>query len=1618
MVTDGYEVLRTRLTGAARELARRAEALNTRRTETFGGTRLELSGTHRLRTPRECRPCDLAQVGGLLLAGHTGAPEVRDVSDVLTLHRRTAEGGLEPAAPDAVPGLLDDPRFRQDFAELHRYYREARLLRLRRTGALLLAVFGTGTGASGGDLRVLRWRLAPDPDGAPEYLDARGERDHLPPPAHDVEWTLAGREAQVPGRHPHLAVAEGVFVSTEGGALTVKDADDTGTPEGVWSEPVDEPLQSLADAEVAYAVVGALVLLRVLPYKERHHRHLVVNRRTGEVVRLDAIGRGCRRLPGDQGVVFPGGCYLAAAPAGAAARTFEGAADAGELLFDAVLRSPNGEDVLHAFRAPATGRTLLQPYNLVRQEAAPPVAGQGWALFEDGALAVLRAAPDEEPGRLHPVQLWRTPFTGEAHAAGQPPADGPLGRIGNAELVACVSDCLAAARMAGELAPGTQVFEDVAAACARTADRYPWLDGDGLGALHEPLAALRAAAEEIVAEFAREEELRAHAAARVDAAGQEVAGLVRRARGETPDGADGWVRLLTGLRQAQGRVEALREIRHADPGRLTALGEELTEALAATGRRAVARLSRPGAFDATREAVDALAARAAAVATAADAEPLTGRIDEHAAGLRTVTEVLGGLETADTTVRTELLARVGEVTGAVNRARAALDARRRELLESEGRAEFEAGLALLGQSVGGALAGCGTPEECDDQLARLLVQVEDLTSRFGAVAERAELLAERRTEIEETFAARKQARLDERARHAERLAASADRVLATVARRSAALGTPEEVHAFFAADPLASRVRATAEELRELGDPVRAGELEGRLRAVRQEAARAQRDRADLYETPGVVRLGRHRFAVHTEAVALALVPGADGPQLAVTGTDYRAPVPPGALEGVADFLDAPLVSESPRTYRAEYLAAKVLPEALAAGLAPPPETAAGPDGTGGTEEDGASGPLLALVRRTAEAAPDEGYDRGVHDRDAARILGALLRLHADADLLRFTPQVRAAAQLFWAYGTDAPSRAAWSVRARSLARARAAFGDVAAVDELAAELAAAVAGFPPASTGGAAAGGPGDADAPQAPARAAGAYLFEELARADGPRFVTGAGARALLAGFHEALGGPGSTELKEYAEEMRALRQDLPGRRQLVSAWLGAYAAAHGAGRTELAEAVAIELCGDAVERRESAAPLEARVTGLLGTHPRVREGTLELRLDAFLARTEEFRTVRVPAHRRYTRRRTALLTAERERLGLDRFTPRPLPGFVRNRLIDEVYLPLIGDNLAKQLGTAGEERRTDSQGLLLLLSPPGYGKTTLLEYVAARLGLLFVVVNGPALGHRTTSLDPEAAPDAAARREVEKINLALELGSNVLLHLDDIQHTAPELLQKFIPLCDAQRRLDGAAGSHDLRGKRFAVSMAGNPFTESGARFRVPDMLANRADVWNLGEVLAGREELFAHSHVENALTAHPVLAPLASRDPADTALLVRLAAGDPAARADRLVHPYEPVELDRTLAVLRKLLRVRDTVLRVNAAYIASATCEEEARTEPPFLLQGSYRNTGKLAERLDPAMNDAEVEALVDDHYRAEAQTLAAGAEAALLKLAALRGRMTEEQRARWAELTAAYRRGR
>jgi hypothetical protein len=425
---------------------------------------------------------------------------------------------------------------------------------------------------------------------------------------------------------------------------------------------------------------------------------------------------------------------------------------------------------------------------------------------------------------------------------------------------------------------------------------------------------------------------------------------------------------------------------------------------------------------------------------------------------------------------------------------------------------------------------------------------------------------------------------------------------------------------------------------------------------------------------------------------------------------------------------------------------------------------------------------------------------------------------------------------------------------------------------------------------------------------------------------------------------------------------------------------------------------------------AQVATELEGMAGNHGRIRQGRMTLHYHEMLGRVRGYSLDVVPRFRDLHETKTRVVDQSREDMRLEEFKPRVLTSFVRNRLLDEVYLPLIGDNLAKQMGAAGEDKRTDRMGLLLLISPPGYGKTTLMEYVANRLGIVFMKINGPAIGHGVTSLDPAEAPNAAAREEIERLNLALEMGDNVMLYLDDIQHTNPELLQKFISLCDATRKIEGVRNgrtrTYDLRGRRVAVVMAGNPYTESGDRFQVPDMLSNRADVYNLGEIIGDSAEAFEISYLENCLTSNRTLAPLGTAPPEDARAVI-LAAERDSLEGIELQSNISMDQVREMYEVMRKLLRVRDVVLRVNRAYIRSAAQADSYRTEPPFKLQGSYRNMNRMAERVAAVMNDAELQSLIVSNYEQDAQTLTTDNEANVLKFKELMGILSPEEKERW-----------
>lgn len=1630
--TGTYEILRNRLSKGGSELRVRLDKLNTARKQVFGALDWALLGTGRLTTEHNCVPMDMVALGDQFLFGYNvllGLKTEVELTDIF--------GVYQYQRPEFRPvglEMLNDKGFIEELRNLYKYYKKTRFVKFAQRGEHLFMVFRVGKTAS--DIKTFKWLVQGQ---TLTYLDNRSDHEYTFPPQHEFQWKRATRDMHRAGKHPHISIEDKVFVETVGGDLTIKVEDNTKTGQGIYAEPVDNKDQTLDDAEIHYAVVGQLVLLKIRPYQEPAFRYFLYNTKLRQAQRLDALADACVLLPDGHGLIFPHGYYLQTGDG----KQFENVP--AELVFEKRVASPNGEDFLYVFFQKDNGLYLLLSYNLISQKVAAPLVCHGYALFENGELCYFRA--DEEPKKHHAVQLWQTPYTAPDF---QLPAvqDGYLGKLGNKEIVRAMAEAQEVLTLIGKDDSYTGLYLDLIRRTTTLSDSYHWLAEPGAEKLAEPLQDIRQAATSAVEEFDKVQRIRRstqETTQQVLGRAADLRDLIKRTADATE--VQQYVQQLADLRQVRGEVISLKELRYVDAPAVEASAAELQGLSQEVAQRTVDFLLRDDALTPYAQRVQALGAGIEQLPTVTEANKLEQDLNAVAAELELLIEVVGNLPIADPTQTTRIIDNISGIYAGFNQLRAALKRRRQTLAGTEAQAEFAAQLKLLEQALVNYLDLSDTPAKCDEYLSRLMVQLEELEGKFPEFDQFLSQLATRREEAYEAFEARKQSLVAARNQRAAALLQSAERMLKAVQSRVGKLASVADINGYFAADVMVEKVRRTVDELLSLGDAVKADDLQSRLKTVREDAVRQLKDRADLYVDGGqAVRFGPHTFTVNTQPLELTLVLRDGQLHYHLTGTNFYRAVDSAAVQQARPVWEQTLSSENHEVYRAEYLAYHL----LQAAQHPQPAAEGAPATLAVAElERLSAAELLAYVQQHMAPRYAEGYLKGVHDHDAAHILTALVRLTRTTGLLRYPTETRAAANLYWHRFAPAEQKAHWQRQIQGLALLLQVFPDAAETGKLAAELQTRIGQF----------GQETGLFAPQDLAEA-GDYLLHELIQHGsapspaGGQPPVGAGLGGLVEGrgswpaeavparatpfttsaeaadLHDAF----RKQLKErraadtFEASVAALGQQPAAQYQLVRQWLQAFlkqanlAAWAGFGD----EAAALLVTRGYAPERVVRTPLTEVLPDMRGSHPRIvtkdeqptAKNEYHLSFPHFRRRLHHFGQHVVPQFEQFAALKKQLLAQAAEDMRLSDFRPRVLSSFVRNQLIDQVYLPLIGANLAKQIGTAGEGKRTDLMGLLLLISPPGYGKTTLLEYVANRLGLIFMKINGPAIGHAVTSVDPAQAPNAGARQELEKLNLAFEMGDNVMIYVDDIQHCHPEFLQKFISLCDAQRKIEGVyqgrARTYDFRGRKVCVVMAGNPYTETGDVFKLPDMLANRADIYNLGDVLtAGSEDAFRLSYLENALTSNAALARLATQAPQDLPALLRLAE---TGTADGLAFEgnHAPEELSEYVAVLQKLLRLRDVVARVNAAYIASAAQADAYRTEPPFKLQGSYRNMNKLAEKVRPVMNEQETEQLLAAHYESEAQTLTSATEANLLKLRELLGWLTPEQAQRWQQIKQTY----
>ena len=578
-------------------------------------------------------------------------------------------------------------------------------------------------------------------------------------------------------------------------------------------------------------------------------------------------------------------------------------------------------------------------------------------------------------------------------------------------------------------------------------------------------------------------------------------------------------------------------------------------------------------------------------------------------------------------------------------------------------------------------------------------------------------------------------------------------------------------------------------------DSVKADDVEARLKAAR-DAVRALRDKSELFEEGGDVRLGpRHRFSVNTQELDLTLMPRARRVPVHLTGTDFLEPLQDPRLDELRGFWQVNLESESETLYRAEYLAGEVLAAADAAAMASAWSACRRCWRSRTSWRDPRFRRAALQGLRERYSRPRCGGDPGSPAAIARECRTAALRAFGEG--LRQPVLEPPARERKSPAGPSGHAAAAASSRCSVVTTACSPFAAkwprrcVRCSPNSPSRWTRSISTRRPSTWSGSC-----PPSVPNSPSANMPGNCRKDSSCACKARVY-------------------GTTTGRPWAPR-RAARRPVGAGRQLAARTMRRRRVRAAGGLPGRGGGALVAGRGDATtDHRGRPALPGRRPDGRASAHRRTRPGAgggRLLRPPASPAPAIPAGAAALPGAAQ------EIVEHEREALRLAEFKPRPLSSFVRNKLINDVYLGVIGDNLAKQMGTVGEKaHRPDGPADADLPArlrqdhpdgvrgaPPGADLHEDQRSCPRPRGAL--------------ALDPGQAPDATSRQELEKLNLALEMGNNVMLYVDDIQHTHPEFLQKFISLSTARARAGGGVWkgrtkTYDMRGRKFCVVIYSN-------------------------------------------------------------------------------------------------------------------------------------------------------------------------------------------------------------
>ena len=145
---------------------------------------------------------------------------------------------------------------------------------------------------------------------------------------------------------------------------------------------------------------------------------------------------------------------------------------------------------------------------------------------------------------------------------------------------------------------------------------------------------------------------------------------------------------------------------------------------------------------------------------------------------------------------------------ALNQTKARTQQKLKNLGSAEALRKFGAQFKLLSQSVTNGLSMSTTPEKCDEQLSRVMNQLQELESPFSQYDQfLPDIISKREEVLKPSNHTQTVNCLTNGKRKAQVIHDAATRIIDGVKRRVQKFATEEELNSFFAADPLVEKLR-------------------------------------------------------------------------------------------------------------------------------------------------------------------------------------------------------------------------------------------------------------------------------------------------------------------------------------------------------------------------------------------------------------------------------------------------------------------------------------------------------------------------------------------------------------------------------------------------------------------------------------------------------------------------------------------------------------------------------------------------------------------------------------------------------------------------------------------